>query len=398
MRRKIKYRISFLLALAVFLTSSFTMAAHATDAGLAVSAGKNFGDGVNTTQDAIDASAAYANAGLTAVTITSPTKSSFTTAYLQADVLFLSGHGNENVLSFGDTFKFECQSTTSNSNYINIWNTAQYQSIITFAGCNTAGGDKEGSSTSTSSITERAVDQGAGVAVGWTTTVSAGSHTNWLKRYNDALAAGQTVSQAIATANSYIYVPGSGVKNVVYYGDGSITLDSIGSRSAVYAFDAPSTLSRNNLEILNEIKDLALNNLDGFTTDTFVGYVYEADNGFIVDAYFKCDGAITNSGITIQIDDEGRILGYKAHNITTPNFASASAQLSTISAKKATNSSKSKIAAGEQADLTANETLIAQNQFEYYDVTTAKTYLVTYTEVLDDIGAKYVKEMITLIG
>lgn len=57
------------------------------------------------------------------------------------------------------------------------------------------------------------MDQGADAAVGWTTTVSAGSHTNWLKRYNNSLAGGKTVSQAINDANSYIYLPGSGVKN-----------------------------------------------------------------------------------------------------------------------------------------------------------------------------------------
>lgn len=159
MLKKLKNHISILLTLAVLLTNSFAMTAYAADSGLAVSAGKDFGDGVNTTQDAIDASAAYADAGFTAVTITSPTKSSFTTDYLRADVLFLSGHGNENVLSFGSDLKFACQSGTTSDIYINIWNTAQYQSIITFAGCNTAGGDKEGTSSSTSSITERAVQR-----------------------------------------------------------------------------------------------------------------------------------------------------------------------------------------------------------------------------------------------
>lgn len=400
MLKKLKYHISFLLALTVLLTSSFALTAYASDAGLAVSAGKNFGDGVNTTQDAIDASAAYADAGLTAVTITSPTKSSFTTDYLRADVLFLSGHGNENVLSFGSNLKFACQSGTTSDIYINIWNTAQYQSIITFAGCNTAGGDKdkEGTSSSTSSITERAVDQGAGVAVGWTSTVSAGSHTNWLKRYNDALADGKTVAQAISTANSYIYLPGSGVKNVVYYGDGSITLSSIASRSVDNAFDAPNKLSKSNLSVLNEIKNLALKNQNGFDTDTLVGYVYEADNGLIVDAYFKCNGAITSSAITIQIGETGEVLGYKTHNITTTNLASVSEILSGISAKLVSTSAKNDIAAMERSDISDSETLVGQNQFVYYDVITEETYLVTYTEVLDDIGAKYVKENVALIN
>ena len=86
-----------------------------------------------------------------------------------------------------------CQLILTISSYTNLWNTASNQKLITFAGCNTAGGgDKNGGSGSTSdNITKRVVDQGADAAVGWTTTVSAGSHTNWLKRYNNSLAGGK---------------------------------------------------------------------------------------------------------------------------------------------------------------------------------------------------------------
>ena len=76
------------------------------------------------------------------VTFQTPTKSDFTSENLKADILFLSGHGNADVLSFG-TFKFVCQSGTANSNYTNLWNTAKNQKLITFAGCNTAGGDSK---------------------------------------------------------------------------------------------------------------------------------------------------------------------------------------------------------------------------------------------------------------
>lgn len=398
MKKRIRTKSLSVLLLACMLIGAFTINVFATGTGLAVSAGKNFGDGVNTTQDAIDASSAYANAGLTAVTITSPIKSSFTTEYLQADVLFLSGHGNEDVLSFGSNLKFACQSGTLSDIYINLWNTSQYQSIITFAGCNTAGGNKDGGSTSTSSITERAVDQGAGVAVGWTSTVSAGSHTNWLARYNNALANGQSVSQAITTANSYIYLPGSGVKNVVYYGDGSITLSSIASRTSNSGFDMPCVTSQKNLDVLNEIKTLALNNPEGFTTDNLVGYVYDAENGFIVDAYYKCGGVMTNYAITLQIGNNGELIGYKVHNSSVSDLSTVPEMLSHISTRSAAASVKKAIADEECANVDDNDTILGQEQFEYYDVTSGQTYLVTYTEVMDDIGAKYVKENLTLIG
>ena len=55
---------------------------------LAVSAGKNFGNNVDTTQDARNASSAYGSRGYTTVTLTYPMKSSFTESRLKADILF----------------------------------------------------------------------------------------------------------------------------------------------------------------------------------------------------------------------------------------------------------------------------------------------------------------------
>lgn len=77
----------------------FAIGTSYANVGLAVSAGKNFGDGVDTREDAIiNASSAYKSAGYRVVTLKDPTKSDFTNTRLKADILFLSGHGNENVL------------------------------------------------------------------------------------------------------------------------------------------------------------------------------------------------------------------------------------------------------------------------------------------------------------
>lgn len=130
------------IAILVMCCFSLSVPVYA-NGGLAVSAGKNFGDGVDTREDAINASSAYKSAGYRVVTLKDPTKSDFTNTRLRADILFLSGHGNENLLSFG-TYKFVCQSGSSNSNYTNLCSTARNQKLITFAGCNTAGGNKKG--------------------------------------------------------------------------------------------------------------------------------------------------------------------------------------------------------------------------------------------------------------
>ena len=107
MKRNLRKYLSGMLFALLFVACILTpVNAHASS-GLAVSAGKNFGDGVDTRQDAIDASTAYGNAGYSTVTLQSPTKSDFTSENLSADILFLSGHGNADVLSFG-TYKIVC--------------------------------------------------------------------------------------------------------------------------------------------------------------------------------------------------------------------------------------------------------------------------------------------------
>ena len=58
---------------------------------------------------------------------------------------------------------------------------------------------------------------------------------------------------------------------------------------------------------------------------------------------------------------------------------------------------KSRIAVEEQGKIRSSERVSNQVQFEYYDVTEKTTYLITYTEITDDIGAKYITETVSPI-
>lgn len=280
-----------------------------------------------------------------------------------------------------------------------MWNTASNQKLITFAGCNTAGGDdKNGGSGSTSdSITKRVVDQGADAAVGWTTTVSAGSHTNWLKRYNNFLADGKTVSQAINDANSYIYLPGSGVKNVKYYGNGNLTITSSKSASSNQQSDMSLLYYDDNNTIFEEIIELALTNNESFDTEKYLGYIYDADDGYVVDVYYKNHGIVTNVAITLYIGTTGEIREINPHNISTKSLSNIPIILSNEAMTSASESFKSRIAVEEQGKIKSSERVSNQVQIEYYDVTEKTTYLITYTEITDDIGAKYITENVSPI-
>lgn len=387
--------LAIMLAVSILASTS----AFAAKTPLAISAGKNFGEGVNTTQDATDASNAYKRAGYTVKTFTNPIKSNFNATNLRADILFFSGHANPNLISFG-TLKFTCQSGTTNSDYINLWNTAANQKLITFAGCNTAGeNDKNGSSGSDeSNITMRAVERGADAAVGWTTTVSAGSHTNWLKRYNDALADGKTVSEAIDKANSYIYLPGSGVKNVKYYGNGDLTIATSSRRSNDEHLFAQSIIGVNsNMRELAKFARLAVTQSNQFETNDYVGYVYPNDDGYLMDIYFKSNGVITNAAITMRIDFVGNISQVISHNLPSNDIAQVRTILNRESVAHVSVAEMERVSNLQQNTALTCEKVADQSQFEYYDITTKTTYLVTYTYIVDENDAIYVKESVTPI-
>lgn len=370
---------------------------------MAVSVGKNYGDGIDTRQDAIDASDAYDSVGYTTVTLTSPTKSQFTTQRLQADILFFSGHGCPNYMELGSNFYVYCQSGPVGSSHLNIGSTVQNQTLITFAGCNTAGGTDKNGTVYTSSITKRAANFNAGAAVGWTEEVSAGSHSNWLRRYNNALADGKSVSVAIEIANSYIYLPGSGVKSAKCEGDGSIKIKSSKSSLPTETVEfkkiteADEVFFKENYDLISKINELYSSKEKIYEDNELIAYIFECDKGSIVDVYFKRDNIITNIALTIQLNEEGKATSYKSHNISSTKKSAIQNELNGISVKRASVEQKNSIASQEQAKKESNEQVVGQRQFEYYDVTTKETYLVTYTTVATAGGAKYVLENVSLI-
>lgn len=63
----------------------------------------------------------------------------------------------------------------------------------------------------------------------------------------------------------------------------------------------------------------------------------------------------------------------------------------------ATDRLKNHVATTELNSIQSSESVSNQIQFEYYDVEEKTKYLVTYTEIADDVGAKYVTENISPI-
>lgn len=101
--------------------------------------------------------------------------------------------------------------------------------------------------------------------------------------------------------------------------------------------------------------------------------------------------------LTIHIDFNGKIIEAKTHNIDTNSLESLPAILENEPVMLATDRFKERVATVEQNSIQSFESVSNQVQFEYYDIEEKITYLVTYTEIIDDVGAKYVTENISPI-
>lgn len=172
------------------------------------------------------------------------------------------------------------------------------------------------------------------------------------------------------------------------------------------AYKSSSSNQQSDMSLLNyddnnatfeEIVKLALTNNESFDTEKYLGYIYDADDGYVVDVYYKNRDIVTNVAITLYIGTTGEIREIKPHNIPTKSLSNIPIILSKEAITSASESFKSRIAVEEQGKIRSSERVSNQVQFEYYDVTEKTTYLITYTEITDDIGAKYITETVSPI-
>lgn len=290
------------------------------------SVGTNYKDGiiwgligsVDTSEDATTAADYYATMGYSSAYSTSPTytimrgKFSNGNYRMESAVQFYSGHANYQCVAFnynklggdyltGVYYDVDFDSTSTGYKYAGIksYNLSNVK-LITFAGCNTASNNND-------NIAYKAQQEGASTTVGWTVSVGAGSHTSWLKRYNDYLNKGYTVEQAISHADSFSYTDNS-VKKHKVYGNKNLTLSV--SKKMVSQAEKERTMFSVNYkdenEIFNEIKnfdkDFNINNYVIDETSNEIGKIY--------DLYFTKNGYKTLEGYTIILS-EGKAEVYK---------------------------------------------------------------------------------------
>ena len=194
--------------------------------------------------------------------------------------------------------------STSGYKYVGLNGNMSSVKLVTFAACLTA-------SNNDNNITARAVSYGAKTAVGWSSSINSGSHSNWLARYNDKLATGSTVLEAVTYANSFTYLD-SDVKDARIYGNRSlkIKLTKMASKLDEEAALENIRVSVSHITgIVNEasVVEAAYKNIPEFYSGDYDVEIHEiCKDCYTVDFVFTVDGIRTNSGYTMTIID-GRI-------------------------------------------------------------------------------------------
>ena len=319
--KKFKKTAGIILSLLLISLTIIPCTVAYAQGGMAFSVGTDYGGlfGVDTSSDATNARDLYAIAGYSSYSSTQPTVSimrgNFTNGIkrMKSDILFFSGHGNYNNVSFnyngnggnyatGVWYTTDC-TTTDGYQMVGLSGNMGSVKLATFAACLTA-------SNNDNNITAKAVYYGADTAVGWSSEVNAGSHSNWLARYNDKLATGSTVLQAVTYANSFTYLD-SDVKDARIYGNRNLKIKQIATSSLV-ADEQINTIDVSepilNIEKSGINKDLVFNaarvNIPNFNSSDYSVRIHElCDDCYTVDFVFTVGNVQTNSSYTMTIID-----------------------------------------------------------------------------------------------
>ena len=202
---------------------------------------------------------------------------------IASDVVFLNGHANATCMAFGENLGSAIYYgyDTSDSNYqyagLKSIGTMDTVDLISFVVCKTAEG--------TTNLASVAYDEGATTVVGFTNSITSRYYDGprWLERYNDHLANGYTVQEAVNYASA-VYPNCDLSTYVKIYGNTSNTITSSARTSSMElqldSFDISVDVSG----IENVNKALASECAsEGFTG--LVSQLEEIDSDFSVDDY-----------------------------------------------------------------------------------------------------------------
>lgn len=183
---------------------------------------------------------------------------------LASSIVFLNGHATPNGIYFDDDVNF-CGVTTGYNSFAG--STAGLKSInmstcslISFVGCSTAGG--------TTNLPSVAISRGAKAAIGFTEAIYSRFYNgpDWLRVFNNRIAAGYTVERAVQVACS-TYPDDTLTKYVKIYGD-LLTIPAEGTAASIAAAEAEDVALYTEYPIPSKLS--MISNVNGLSTNAMV--------------------------------------------------------------------------------------------------------------------------------
>lgn len=254
---------------------------------------------------------------------------------LNSDLTYFSCHGDQNGLYFPENGLTINRGNSNGSTIIGLssWNLTNNK-LMVFDACSTAAG--------TSNICTTAISRGADCVLGWYKDISTES-INWLERFYNRLATGNTISAAVTYADSFNdYSSNSYLKNHRLYGNGNqkIKRTSLSSVSSVqlndkederihYITKTTFSYDNNDYSILENIikKEFPMFDLNRYKIKVSSTSIDNKD--FVVDFNEIVNGCWTSSGYTMiftnetcdiiydnTINSQNKLVEAKAFNVT----------------------------------------------------------------------------------
>lgn len=383
MKTRLKKQI-FALCMAIILMASAVMNAGAV-AGRAYSIGGEFHNG----DDVRSACDYFGLCGYSSWYSTNPTYSYLNSSYvLNSDILYFSAHGNQDYIQLlNNVYLHDGYGAYGNAIDIRNFSLSNTKLVIYDACLTASNGDGSGINLCTTTR-----DRGANAVLGWKVIIGVTPAFEWQKRFQNRLALGHTITNAVAYADQFSYSDNS-VKSHTLYGNGNqVIKKSRAAASASLQEEFPeqrqiviSPLQATYATLQYDLVAQALaEQIPGFdASDYRVECTPTSEDGrdFVIDYTKKAGEFITDSGYTVifQNGRADRVYDNTASAPLSLRFASRSSAFPPKATEQVRQAAFSQ-AAQVVADRNDGSVVKKQRGEPYYEIETGRYYYRVFTE------------------
>lgn len=362
---------------------------------MAFSVGCNYGSGdIDTSRDALKACDYYALAGYLSRYTCNPTLSKLEATYngtflMESDIVFLAGHGNQSCMNFnslkqGGEYDVTVSMSANGDIYLPGWDTDKVK-LYVFAGCNTA--------YSTYNLSQQVYVSGAKATIGWTVEANNDSLYQWSLKFNNCIALGYTIQNAINYANSFNYGNNT-CKSYRLYGNGNQVLKRTTSTAAtanLTAEDAAASkisntaISKSNLTSKTSIEQIIRGSFPNFSFNDYeIDVAINGDDKATLTVVEKIGDFVTQNAYVLFYEN-GKIT--KIYDRTVRELSVSSINTYSTTAPTINKQHAFSLAAEKVDDYYA---ITEQKGKAMLDVETGERYYMVYTTICTEQGAKSV--------